>query len=49
MPETAETLWAAFTDHWAQCGFCQEGLPCAYGDPMWHAAHDALPERDPDA
>lgn len=32
-PETAREL---FTDHWAACDWCQEGLPCRVGDPLWN-------------
>lgn len=28
-----------FADHWAECDWCQEGLPCAEGDPLWEAMH----------
>ena len=40
MPEltAADEAWAAFTDHWAGCDWCQEGLACSVGDPMWATA-----------
>jgi hypothetical protein len=36
----------AFTGHWAGCDWCQEGLPCPEGDPLWTAMNLEAGETD---
>jgi hypothetical protein len=50
------TAAAVFTDHWAACDWCREGLPCPEGDPLMEAMHgetreawNRLGKADPDA